>query len=132
MLLYQYVPWHGSTACMALTPAPTDPATSHDLPWDAFQQYRFQYQMHSPEAIAMAHLAAAKPYVHGVTCSEFTVNVQDLELHPETGTISPWYCEHFDDGMVLNHPISLDVSTMEMNVFLAGFTRQGFDNKWQK
>jgi hypothetical protein len=80
----------------------------------------------------MACLAVAKLYVHGVTWLEFTVNVQDLELHPETSTISPWYCEHFDNGVVLNHPISLNVSTMDMDVFLAGFTRQGFDNKHQK
>jgi hypothetical protein len=38
----------------------------------------------------------------------------------------------FDNGVVLNHPISLDVSTMDMDVFLAGFTCQGFDNKRQK
>jgi hypothetical protein len=128
----QHVRLRGSTAHMAPTPAPADLATSHDLLWDAFQRNHFWYQMRSPEAITMACLAAAKPYFHGVTWSEFTVNVQDLELHPETSTISPWYCEHFDDGVVLNHPISLDVSTMDMDVFLAGFTRQGFDNKQQK
>jgi hypothetical protein len=60
------------------------------------------------------------------------VNVQDLKLHPKTGTISPWYWKCFDDGVVLNHPISLDVSTMDMDVFLAGFTCQGFDNKQAK
>jgi hypothetical protein len=88
--------------------------------------------MWSPEAITIACLAAAKPYMHGVTWLEFTVNVQDLELHPETGTISPWYCERFDNGVVLNHLISLDVSTMDMDVVLAGFTCQDFDNKRQK
>jgi hypothetical protein len=97
-----------------------------------FQWDQFRYQMRSPETITIACLAAAKPYVHGVTRSEFTVNVQDLALHLETGTISPWYCKHFDNGVVLNHLISLDVSTMDMDVFLAGFTRQGFDNKHQK
>jgi hypothetical protein len=114
------------------SPPQADPAPSRDPPWDAFQQDRFRYRMQSPEAITMACLATAKPYVHGVTWSEFTVNVQDLELHPETGTVSPWYCECFDNGVVLNHPISLDVSTMDMDVFLAGFTCQGFDNKRQK
>jgi hypothetical protein len=37
------------------------------------------------------------------------VNVQDLKLHPETDTISPWYCKRFDDGMVLNQLGYLDV-----------------------
>jgi hypothetical protein len=45
----------------------------------------FCYQMHSPESITMACIAAAKPYMHGVTWSEFTVDTN-------TGT-SPgnWY-----------------------------------------
>jgi hypothetical protein len=115
-----------STARTEPSPPQADPAPSRDPPWDAVQQDRFRYQMQSPEAITIACLATAKPYVHGVTCWEFTVNVHDLELHLETSTISPWYCKGFDDGVVLNHPISLNVSTM------AGFTRQGFDNKCQK
>jgi hypothetical protein len=71
--------------------------------------------MWSPEAITIACLIAAKPYVHGITSLEFTVDVHDLTL-----PISPWYCKHFDDSIVLNHLISLDVSTMDMDVFLAG------------
>jgi hypothetical protein len=121
-----------STARTEPSPPQADPAPSRDPPWDAFQQDRFRYQMRSPEAITKARLAAAKLYVHGVTWLEITMNVQDLELHLETGTISPWYCKRFDNGVVLNHLISLDVSTMDMDVFLAGFTRQGFNNKRQK
>jgi hypothetical protein len=77
------------------SPPQADPVPSRDPPWDAFQQDQFRYRMRSSEAITMACLAAAKPYVHGVTWSEFTVNVQDLELHLETSTISPWYCKRF-------------------------------------
>jgi hypothetical protein len=50
----------------------------------------------------------------------------------DTGTISPWYCECFDDGVILNHPIRLDVSTMDMEAFLAGFSRCSFDHTRQK
>jgi hypothetical protein len=81
------------TARMEPSPPQADPAPSRDPAWDAFQQDRFCYWMRSPEAITMAHLAVAKLYVHGVTWLDFTVNVQDLELHPETSTISPWYCK---------------------------------------
>jgi hypothetical protein len=112
--------------------APPAPTGDGDPSWDEFRRDNFRYRMRSPEAITMARLAAAKPYEHGVTWSEYTVNIQALELHPDTGTISPWYCERFDDGVVLNHPISLDVSTMDMDVFLAGFSCQGFNSKRQK
>jgi hypothetical protein len=37
--------------------------------------------------------------------TESTVNPQDVQIHPDTGTISPWYCECFDDGVILNHPV---------------------------
>jgi site-specific DNA-cytosine methylase len=53
--------------------------------------------------------------------------IQTLELHLETGTISPLHCEHFDHGVKLNHPISLNVSTMDIDMLLAGFSCQGFD-----
>jgi hypothetical protein len=72
------------------------------------------------------------PYPQGVSWSEFTVNLQDVQIHPDTGTISPWCCECFDNGMILNHPICLDVSTMVMEAFLAGFLHYSFDHTRQK
>jgi hypothetical protein len=33
--------------------------------------------------------------------SDLTVNLQDVQIHPDTGTISTWYCERFDDQVML-------------------------------
>jgi hypothetical protein len=101
-----------------------------DPNWDEYCRNSFSYTMKCKAAVEHEHCSDTSLYPQGVSWSEFTVNLQDVQIHPDTGTISPWYCECFDDGMILNHPIRLDVSTME--AFLAGFSWCSFDHTHQK
>jgi hypothetical protein len=120
-----FSPVSPSMACTRNTGPPTEPN------WDAYCR-DFNYTMRCKATVERKRHSDTCLYPQGVSWSEFMVNLQEVQIHLDTGTISPWYCERFDYGVILNHLICLDVSTMDMEAFLAGFSSCGFDHTRQK
>jgi hypothetical protein len=117
--------------------SPTTARTWHigphtDPNWDEYHGDNFSYTMKCRATVEHNHCSDPSLYPQSVTWSKFTVNLQDVQIHPDTGTISPCYCECFNNDVILNHPIHLDVSTMGMLAFLAGFLHCSFDHTRQK
>jgi hypothetical protein len=89
---------------------------SYQPNWDEYHCNNFNYTMKCKAAVEQERCSDTSPYPQGFSWSEVTVNLQDVQIHPDTGTIYPWYCERLDDGVILNHPICLD-----MEAFLSSF-----------
>jgi hypothetical protein len=81
-----------SMACTWNTDNLTDPN------WDECFCNTVNYTMTCKGAVEWECCPDTSPYP---PWSEFTANLQDIQIHPDTGTISPWYCERFYDWLML-------------------------------
>ena len=100
------------------------------LAWDTFNRDGHSYQ---PSREGIISQRPTPPVQHGPTWFQFQVDpYQQIDLDTTTGTIAPWFSPRANYGMILNHPVPLNLPHIVKEFFMAQFISVPFNAKNNK
>ena len=99
----------------------------HNAPWDSFDRNGHSFPP-SREGV-IAQRGTPRPS-HGPTWFQFQVDpYQHVDVDTYSGTIAPWYSARAEFGLILNHPVPLNLPHIDQEFFLAQFLSVPFNAK---